>query len=76
MSNRLDKERQERLEPLRLQTAALKIQEMGFDVTVTQNEILFIFKGSIVRFFPYTGWATGKTIKDGRGLEKLLKQLQ
>lgn len=38
--------------------------------------IEFEYKGHIVKYFPYSGWATGKTIKDGRGLDNLLKQLK
>ena len=32
--------------------------------------------GFKIHFFPYTGWHTGKGIKDGRGLQNLLKQLK
>ncbi len=40
------------------------------------DRIEFDFNGSKIKFYPYSGWATGKTIKDGRGLENLLKQLK
>lgn len=42
---------------------------------ITENEIRFLFKGSIVYFFPYSGWHSGASIKDGRGIIKLLKQI-
>lgn len=38
--------------------------------------IEFEYKGHIVKYFPYSGWATGKTIKDGRGLMNLINQLK
>lgn len=74
---RLDTERQERLEPCRIEYAAKRIEELGFEIVQRDNtQIQFIHKGQTVTFFPYSGWATGKSIKDGRGLQKLLKQLQ
>lgn len=38
--------------------------------------IEFEYKGHSIKYFPYSGWATGKTIKDGRGLNNLIKQLK
>ena len=77
MSKRLDQERQQRLEPTRRETAIEAFTQLGFDVMPDGEKALMItFKGSIVRFFPYTGWHTGKTIEDGRGLDNLLKQLK
>ena len=35
----------------------------------------FIFRGSPVTLYPYSGWFTGKTVKDGRGIHNLLKQI-
>lgn len=31
--------------------------------------------GGIVTFFPYTGWFTGKSVVDGRGINNLIKQI-
>ena len=58
--------------------ATNKITELGYACKwVEQSKCLqFDFKGSLVRFFPYTGWFSGKTIKDGRGLNNLLKQMK
>lgn len=78
---RLDTERQERLEPKRMADAIESVQAMGYEI-ITNIQIEnkryfeFEFKGSVVRYFPYTGWATGKSIKDGRGLVNLLKQIK
>ena len=76
MSNRLDKDRQKKLEPIRKTKAIEELNKMDIQI---ENEYLtsieFLHKGSLVKFFPYSGWHTGKTIKDGRGLKNLLKQL-
>ncbi len=65
------------LEKERIDYAEFMIVEAGYDVlTKTDLELTFNYKDSLIKFFPYTGWATGKTIKDGRGLKNLLKQLK
>lgn len=78
MSKRLDTERQQEFEPKRMQHAINQLESLGFKVIkiLNNNELWFSFNGSVVRFFPYSGWHTGKTIKDGRGIENLLKQLK
>lgn len=74
---RLNIERQQRLEPVRIEYAVKRIEELGYQVVYRDNLMIkFMHKGYPVLFYPYSGWATGKTIKDGRGLSKLLKQLQ
>lgn len=35
-----------------------------------------MFKGNAVFFYPYSGWATGKNIQDGRGLQNLINQIK
>lgn len=73
---RLNVDRQKKLEPKRLQYAKEKITELGLEITEEgDNTLRFIFKGSVITYFAYSGWATGKTIIDGRGLDNLLKQL-
>jgi hypothetical protein len=78
MSNRLDKEREAALEPERMKYAMQHLNALGFSCDCIENEkeIRFIFKGERVKFYPYSGWHTGKSIKDGRGLQKLLDQLK
>ena len=76
MSNRLDQERQARLEPSRLKSCKEKLESLGFVVTKIGPRLDFEYRGSTVRLFPYSGWHTGKTIDDGRGFEKLLEQLK
>lgn len=77
MSNRLDTDRQETLEPSRMKYAIDNLEALGFEVTVAPNKksLQFIFNGHWVQFFPYSGWHTGKSICDGRGLQNLLNQL-
>lgn len=74
---RLDQERQKKLEPERMQCAKDKISALGFQITFeSSTTIRFVFKGSQITLYPYSGWHTGSTIKDGRGLNKLIQQLK
>lgn len=74
---RLDIERQNKLEPIRLRTAINEIQKLGLRIdNCTDKMIEFEYKGHSIKYFPYSGWATGKTIKDGRGLMNLINQLK
>ena len=76
-SNRLNTERQAQLEPSRTEAATKALEELGFKVQILSNtELTFKYKDSVVRYFPYSGWASGKSIKDGRGLKNLLSQLE
>ena len=73
---RLDIERQRRLEPIRIAKAIESIEALGIRVKYRDStKIMFEFKGSNVTYF-HSGWATGKPIRDGRGLQNLLKQLK
>lgn len=76
-SHRLNAEKQAELEPKRIEEAIASLKEKGIDATVLNgNEINFLYMGSTIKYFPYSGWASGKTIKDGRGLHNLLRQLE
>ncbi len=73
---RLDQDRQNTLEPIRMTSTKQVLENLGFKVTVFgKTRLEFIYKGSIVMFYPYSGWFTGKAVKDGRGFNKLLTQL-
>lgn len=73
---RLDTERQSKLQPKRMAYAKREIEKKGYEVIeFGDNQLQFEYHGHIVNFFPYSGWASGKGIKDGRGLGKLLKQI-
>jgi hypothetical protein len=77
MSNRLDKQKEEKLQPIRMNVAITKITELGYEIIDrTKVSLSFMFKGSKVTYFPYSGWASGKTITDGRGLENLINQIK
>jgi hypothetical protein len=75
--SRLDSERQARLEHPRMETAIFELGRRGYAIQrhAEQNALLFEHAGRIVTFWPYSGWHSGATIKDGRGLQKLLDQL-
>jgi hypothetical protein len=60
-----------------METAKRKISELGFDIlNENETDFQFLFNGNLITYFPYSGWHSGKGIKDGRGLEKLLKQIR
>lgn len=73
---RLDQERQKNLEPKRINFALAELRKLNLEITAIETtRIDFTFKGNKIQFFPYSGWHTGKGIKDGRGWKKLYKQL-
>lgn len=73
---RLNIERQKELEPKRMDAAILALDKLGITpILTTSTRIEFEYKGSSVFYYPYSGWHTGKTIKNGRGLQNLLKQI-
>lgn len=77
MSNRLNKERESELQPKRIEYAAKQLNSIGYiSLEIDDTKIKFYHKGEPCTLYPYSGWHTGKTIKDGRGLQNLLKQLQ
>lgn len=76
MSNRLDKEREAELQPKRMDFAIKELNKLGIKSQSDDTKIVFQHHGERVIFYPYSGWHTGKSIKDGRGLANLLKQLK
>lgn len=73
---RQDIERQKKLEPTRMEYAEKELTKRGYVITFKcDTRIEFTHDGSTVSLFPYSGWHTGKTITDGRGISKLLRQL-
>lgn len=66
-----------KLQKGRIEFAISKLSEINIDVHYQdKTTIKFYFKGNEITFYPYTGWVTGKGIKDGRGIANLLKQLK
>ena len=77
MSNRLDQEREAELQPKRMEVAINAIKNVGLKIVFTdKTKIIFDYKDQSVVFYPYSGWHTGKSIKDGRGLQNLLNQIK
>lgn len=71
------KERRDQKEGSRVDFAVSQLERLGYQVERVSNAILkFVFRGETVTLFPYTGWFTGKTVKDGRGIKRLLKQIR
>ena len=65
------------IQPERMNIALFELAFINVDVVFqNESEIHFMHKGSLIKYFPYTGWATGKTINDGRGLQTLLNQIK
>lgn len=77
MSDRLNQEREKRLEPKRMKSCREKLESLGFKVESFGGKRLeFEFQDEKVQHFPYSGWHSGKSIKDGRGFSNLLKQIE
>lgn len=67
------------LQPDRMAYAIEKLEALGMEILnkgQSDNLILFYWKDRPVYFFPYTGWHSGKSITDGRGINNLIKQLK
>ena len=76
MSKRLNQEREQRLQPERIKSAKAEIERLGFVIQFEDNTSLkFQYLGNLITFFPYSGWFSGKGVKDGRGLKNLLEQI-
>lgn len=77
MSNRLDKQREAELQPKRMATAKMAIQNLGYVIEKETDTMLsFIYKEHEVLFYPYSGWHSGRSIVDGRGIKHLLNQIK
>lgn len=74
--SRLDKDLQAELEPKRMLFAKNCIEKLGYKIFMQdEHKLQFSFKDEIVTLYPYSGWHTGKSITDGRGINKLLTQI-
>ena len=74
---RQDIERQNKLEPKRFAFAKQEIKKLGYEIQFENERYLIIsYKNKLVRLFPYSGWHSGETIKDGRGLQNLINQIK
>lgn len=59
----------------RIKYAKDELTKLGIEFTYKGQEIQFYHKDQLVKFYPFTGWHTGKSINDGRGIKNLIKQL-
>ena len=76
MANRLNKEREKKLEPIRLEYAKQEIKKLKLPITFQDEKSLkFTFNGNTITYFAYSGWASGKGIENCRGIDNLLKQI-
>lgn len=74
---RLDQLREETETPKRFDYAKEKLGELGFEVEYEDTtELRIEYKGNTIKLWPYSGWFSGKGIKDGRGIDNLLSQLE
>jgi hypothetical protein len=64
-------------EPSRLEYAKQELEKLGYITTQPYNDRLeFRYKNNKITVYPYKGWFSGKGIKDGRGIDYLIKQLK
>ena len=76
MGKMLDEERQERLQPKRVEFCVAELESAGWLVTYNDGvEIRFEYNGRTIKMWPYSGWFSGRGIKDGRGIYNLLRQI-
>lgn len=61
----------------RIAYAKERLERLGYEVTEIRDNksLVFFHNGHRIIFYPYKGWFSGKGIKDGRGLETLIKRL-
>ena len=73
----LTRAKREQKEPFRWQYILRELKEKGYDPQEDKENkcIHFLFHGNTITVWPYTGWFSGKGIKDGRGTKKLFRQI-
>ncbi len=79
--SRLDEQRQEELEPQRMEWTKKQFEGMGYkidDIELNGGKGFTITtpKGLSIQFWPYSGWWSGKGIGQGRGFSKLVKAIE
>lgn len=75
--SRLDPERAKEPTPKRMEYALVQLDKAGIlEFECTDKTIKFNHKGHTVTLYAFSGWFTGKSIKDGRGIDNLLNQLK
>lgn len=75
--SRLNIERQDEQQPKRVEFAVKQLEDAGYPVHFkNETTVKFFFGNEEVVLFPYSGWHSGKSITDGRGIMNLLKQIK
>lgn len=71
-------EEKKRIEqPKRVAYVIKELNRLGYEVVqVDCTTLRFNYCGAVITVFPYTGWFTGKTVKDGRGIKNLIRQIK
>ena len=64
-------------EPGRWEYVLKVLRERGYRPVEDKDGkcIRFSYDGNTITVWPYKGWFSGKGVKDGRGISKLLKQI-
>lgn len=71
------KRRRSEVLPGRLDWAKKRFAQAGIPLVKESDMALIVrVRCHNVTYYPFTGWFFGKGIKDGRGLENLIKQCQ
>lgn len=72
-----DPEYKKKLTAERIFIAKEKLFALEIDMHYeSETELRFMHKGEEIKYFPYSGWHTGKSIIDGRGISTLVDQLK
>lgn len=67
----------EELQPNRMKYAKEQLTKLGIKIDLeTEATLTFTWKGNVIKHHAYTGWHSGKGIKDGRGIKNLINQLK
>lgn len=69
-------EERQKIEPTRFEYAVDKLMEAGHRVGRNPEDDKSIIVNNGIRFWPYTGWYSGKGIGSGRGIHNLLKNIE
>lgn len=65
------------LQPKRIDFAKNELEKLNIEIIFEDKTTLqFMFNGAKITLFPYSGWFSGKGIKDGRGIFNLIKQIK
>jgi hypothetical protein len=62
-------------EPSRFEYATDALMEADCTVRPNSEDPKCLIVNGYIRFWPYTGWYSGKGVGSGRGIKNLLKQL-